>query len=83
MRMFYIYVLVDPVSHLVRYVGQTVNLDTRYREHCNGDKCTGEWVRSLSQPPALILLESGEQRDIPRPRKKRGRASSHAVGWSR
>jgi hypothetical protein len=76
MRIYYIYGLVDPVSHLVRYVGQTVNLDARYRVHSFGkDHCTGEWVRSLSQPPALILLESGEQRDIPRPRKKRGRAS--------
>lgn len=76
MRNYYIYGLVDPVSRLVKYVGQTVNLDTRYREHCNGkDHCTGEWVRSLSQPPVLILLESGEPQDIKRSGQHRRRAS--------
>lgn len=33
--MFTIYALVDPETHLVRYVGQTTQLvELRYRAHC-------------------------------------------------
>jgi predicted GIY-YIG superfamily endonuclease len=57
--MCYIYALIDPLTHLVRYVGQTSDLDKRYRIHCSGkDAATGEWVRSLPQPPILALLET-------------------------
>lgn len=63
----HIYALVDPLSHLVRYVGQTTNLDARYLSHCSGkDKCTGEWVRSLPQSPTLVILQTVEHKKVKR-----------------
>ncbi len=57
--MITIYALVDADSHLVRYVGQTTNVQKRYQIHCSGkDGNTGEWVRSLNAPPQLVLLET-------------------------
>jgi len=45
---FYIYALVDPLTHIVRYVGQTGNLDSRYRVHCSGrdsaTRTTWDWL---------------------------------------
>ena len=64
--MYYIYALVDPLNHLVRYVGKTANLDARYRVHCSGkDGSTGVWVKSLPQPPVLVLLETVEEKTVP------------------
>jgi GIY-YIG catalytic domain len=55
----YIYALIDPLTHLVRYVGQAVNLKQRYWTHCSGkDACTGPWVKTLDQPPILVILET-------------------------
>jgi hypothetical protein len=64
--MCFIYALVDPLTHLVRYVGQTMRMDPRYRVHCSGkDPSTGMWVRSLPQAPILVLLETVEQKIVP------------------
>lgn len=63
----YIYALVDPLTHLVRYVGQTVRLETRFRAHCNGqDSCTREWIAELTQQkqkPLLCILETIEEKE--------------------
>jgi hypothetical protein len=56
--MITVYALVDPESHLVRYVGQTTDVIKRYREHCSGKSHTGDWVRSLTAPPQLVILET-------------------------
>ena len=59
----HIYALVDPHSHLVRYVGQTAELHIRFRVHCNGkDPCTGQWVSQLKEKPVLVILETIEQK---------------------
>jgi hypothetical protein len=65
-KTFYIYALIDPVTHLVRYVGRTTRPPTtRYRHHCAGHGATtGPWVRSLSAPPIFVLLEVGEVRRV-------------------
>jgi predicted GIY-YIG superfamily endonuclease len=66
-RTAYIYALVDPLTHLVCYVGQTENLKHRYFNHCSGkDACTGEWVRSLPQSPTLVILQTVECKRVPR-----------------
>lgn len=53
----YVYALVDPVTRLVRYVGQTQQLDTRYACHCGGSGCTADWVKSLRPlKPVLVIL---------------------------
>ena len=68
MRLYHIYALVDPATHLVRYVGKTRQLlEARYQNHATGNcKGTAAWVHTLSAPPVLILLETGEERRIPR-----------------
>jgi predicted GIY-YIG superfamily endonuclease len=58
--MNYIYALVDPTTRIVRYVGQTANLQERYALHCSGKEATtGEWVRSLVWvKPFLLILDT-------------------------
>ena len=57
-RLSSIYALVDPKTHIVRYVGQTQQLDQRYAVHCSGSAgCTAAWVKSLAPlKPVLVLL---------------------------
>jgi predicted GIY-YIG superfamily endonuclease len=53
----YIYALVDPKTHWVRYVGQTQQLSTRYSIHCSGSGgCTATWVKSLAPLKAILVL---------------------------
>jgi hypothetical protein len=62
-----IYALIDPDSHVVRYVGQTTNIKNRYQTHCSGkDLSTGAWVKSLSQPPHLLILETANDNYVSR-----------------
>lgn len=61
----YIYALVDPDTQEVRYIGKSVNPESRYRDHCN----TGHeyrnprkvaWVKTLKsqgKKPAITILE--------------------------
>ena len=76
MRMYYVYDLVDPVSHLVRYVGLTTRpIEERYRFHCKGwgkESPTAAWVRSLPYPPILVVLR----------RRRKSRSHSRVGGWS-
>jgi hypothetical protein len=67
MRIFHVYALADPATHVVRYVGKTRWVGNRYKAHASGN-CPGTraWVESLSAPPVLILLESGEDRRVQR-----------------
>jgi hypothetical protein len=68
MKPYKIYALADPQTREVRYVGKTKQpLETRYRAHATGNsKATAAWVRTLAAPPVLILLETGEERRVPR-----------------
>lgn len=68
MKKSYIYALVCPTTHVVKYVGQAINIDARYRHHWSGkDITTGEWVRKLKAPPFLLILEVVERKRIPAP----------------
>src|SRR5271157_1261868 len=61
-----IYALVDPETHLVRYVGQTTQLKRRYKRHCSAkDRCTADWVRSLDRAPQLVVLETARIAPFP------------------
>jgi hypothetical protein len=62
MDVSYIYGLVDPNNHTVRYVGQTKDLHVRSIGHINaaesGALPVHDWLRSLAPAaPVLILLE--------------------------
>jgi hypothetical protein len=62
---YYVYGLVDPVTHLVRYVVQTTDLNVRFRLHCSARvPTTRAWVRSLPQAPILVILETGERKRV-------------------
>lgn len=55
-----IYVLLDPFTDELRYVGQTVNISKRYSAHCKalGKTYKDNWIRSLyPNKPILIILE--------------------------
>lgn len=59
--MIYIYGLVDPRTHQIRYVGQSNSPERRYQEHLDDDdntpKC--DWIRELKRKglkPQLIYF---------------------------
>jgi hypothetical protein len=68
----YVYGLIDPASHLVRYVGQTRALVERYAEHRRGAvPATHDWVCWLTATgsmPVLVVLANVEcsGSDMPR-----------------
>lgn len=67
--MSFIYALIDPHTHLVRYVGQCTNLKSRFSQHlCQarlGKHPLHLWIRDLAPSvPTLILLETVERRRI-------------------
>jgi len=62
-RAYYIYVLLDPTTNEVRYVGITSSIAERYIKHLDDRfKPTpkGQWTKSLSEQglvPNLVILE--------------------------
>lgn len=59
-----IYGLADPDTHEVRYVGQTkLPVEERLRQHIRAARCRTrdryvyDWIRSLSAPPTIVILE--------------------------
>jgi hypothetical protein len=54
-----IYALCEPGTEVIRYVGKTINLEQRYREHCkkNNGTLKSKWVSSLSEKPGVIVLD--------------------------
>jgi hypothetical protein len=74
--MDYIYALVDPLSHEVKYVGQCENLKNRYGQHLAqaraGQAPHHAWIRELGpEKPTLVLLESVARKRIRLPRSCR------------
>lgn len=64
----YIYALVDPRTSKIRYIGQTINLEQRYRTHCEGAETNpkGIWVselRDVKLTPTLVVLEEVNERE--------------------
>ena len=61
----YIYALVDPTTHQVRYVGHThKHPEARLHEHLSASQPIGyvhEWIRSLApEQPTIIILQELE-----------------------
>jgi len=56
-----IYGLIDPNTHMIRYVGCTINLKARYKSHFTdqSNKRKLEWINTLvanNQKPNLVIL---------------------------
>lgn len=69
-RTVWIYAMIDPRDQLVKYIGQTVNLKTRYSAICHGViSCSmkvREWVHGMKQDkvkPTMIILQETNQTD--------------------
>lgn len=59
----HLYGLIDPRDNRIKYVGQTVNLDRRYKEHCaiHGSTAKDVWISELAGldlKPILVHLET-------------------------
>lgn len=59
MRKTYIYILIDPETQQVRYVGKTVNLKKRYNNHLFPDNnyYVSKWTRKLMSKGLRPILE--------------------------
>ena len=55
----YIYLLADPRTKFVRYVGQTTSPSRRYAEHLADEADTPKtrWLREMQMPPQMIVVE--------------------------
>jgi len=56
----YIYVLIDPLTNQCRYVGKTVNIKNRFKDHCkdNSKSKKQSWLKSiLPLKPEMLIIE--------------------------
>lgn len=65
--MIYIYGLIDPRTHEICYVGQSVHYLTRYRQHLADTRDTSkvQWIAELRQSelePWLVVLDTAQDR---------------------
>ena len=65
----YIYALKDPRNGIVKYVGRTSNIKTRYRKHLSSKKSLQKdiWIGELKAcglEPEVIILEKVDRRHV-------------------
>lgn len=66
---FYIYGLVDPTDHKIKYIGRTGHLYQRWQQHVEEIAPTvkGEWImrlRASGIEPTIIILDQIENGDV-------------------
>lgn len=64
--MIYIYSLSHPLTNEVRYIGKTINLKRRYRQHLYDKRTTHKcnWIQSLKKEglkPVLTIIETCDE----------------------
>jgi hypothetical protein len=73
MKTLYFYVLKDPLTLEIKYVGRTVNISVRYRQHIHSGRCEGKkdkkgsWIKSLlnkNLKPVMDIIEVHETYEI-------------------
>ena len=61
LNMVYIYMLIDPVTNLVRYIGKADNIQIRLKEHIRKSKYTkthkNNWINSLLEKDLKPIVE--------------------------
>lgn len=64
--MIYIYKLIDPRNNEVRYIGKTINIKRRYKQHLYDKRKShkSSWVQSLRNEKLKPILELLETCDI-------------------
>jgi hypothetical protein len=65
-----VYALIDPRTSVVMYVGQSINIGVRYRQHCDPEQWAGNfpkmsWINELSREGLLPSIEVIERCDWP------------------
>lgn len=66
--MIYIYALADPITKEIRYIGKSIRVKGRYKDHLNDNSRTHKvnWIKSLLKKelkPLLIILEELQDMD--------------------
>jgi len=61
----YIYTLTDPITNQIRYVGKTINLKERYKNHLRSNPGThcSNWIKSLRNKNLVPLIEVIDETD--------------------
>lgn len=54
----HVYLLCDPATHQVRYVGCSANVEVRVKIHRGAKSDVGKWLRSLELPPVISVIET-------------------------
>ncbi|RIK35277.1 MAG: hypothetical protein DCC55_30810 [Chloroflexi bacterium] len=65
----YIYGLIDPTDHKIKYIGRTNHLYQRWQQHVEEIEPTvkGEWIKRLRAAgitPTLLILDQVEHGDV-------------------
>ena len=66
MKKIQIYILIDPITKIVRYVGKSVNAKRRYNQHLydkRHDNYSSRWIRKLQKQNLKPFLEIIEECD--------------------
>lgn len=84
--MIYIYALSDPSSMAIRYIGKSIRLDARMREHLReqGTTYPVRWIQSLlrdGKRPTLTILETLADESDWQAAEKRWIAHGKTMGW--
>ena len=67
MKKIQIYILIDPLTKIVRYVGKSVNANRRYNQHLydkRHNNYSSRWIRKLQQKklkPILVVIEECDE----------------------
>lgn len=80
----FIYCLKDPTTGDVRYIGKTDNVKKRLRAHLTSSSKErnrlGNWLRSLSEPPVLVVLHEVAENESWAEEERRYISCARALG---
>lgn len=82
MKTAFIYALCEPGTRTVRYIGKSNNLKKRFRQHLKprGKTYLGNWLRSLSSPPVLVILHEVSVSESWQEEERRYISCARAIG---
>ncbi len=68
-KKYYVYALIDPQNKKSIYIGQTLDIKRRYKEHlrCGKGEITNDFIEPIKQnnsEPILLILDEVEEREV-------------------